>query len=91
MTGHVEGNLCGGLRGHSRVGDLRPLYERGVIHLSKIETAFEQADDMLVDFCLRKQTSTHSLGEALIGIVETTLHVGTSKDGLRCAMYGIRG
>ena len=89
LAGHVEGYLCRCLRTHGGVGDLRPLYERRIVHLTQVETAFEQTDDVLVDLCFRQQTLAHGLGEALIGVVETTLYVGTGKNGFRRTVYGI--
>ena len=67
---------------HCRIRNLRPLHERGIVHLTQVEAAFEQTDDMLINLSLREQTSLHSLRDALIGIVEATLHFGTRNDSL---------
>ncbi len=79
------------LRIHRSVGDFRPFYERGVVHLTQVEATFQQADDMLVNLGLRNQTTLNSLWQTLVSIVEATLYVSTGEDSLGGAVNGIRG
>ena len=73
---HVECQLTVSLGVHGRVGNLRPFHERRVVHLAKVEAAFKQSDDVLVDLGLGEQTAFDGFGNALVGVVETAFHVG---------------
>ena len=82
LAGHIEGDVGRSLGGHGRVGDLRPLHEGGIVHLTQIETTFEQTDDVLVDFSFADQTTMHGLRDATVGIAVAALNVCSSQRGL---------
>ena len=82
LTGHVKGYLGRCLGGHGRIGNLRPLNQRRIIHLTEVKTSFEQTDDMLVNLSLRDESAAHGLRNTPVGIAVATLHVGTGQCGL---------
>ena len=90
LTSHVQRYVSRSLGRHSRIRNLRPLHQRRIIHLTQVETTFEQTDHVLINLLLREQTFSNCLGQTLIGIVKATLYIGTCQDGFRCTMYGIR-
>ena len=82
LARHFQRDLGRGLGTHRGIGYLRPFHQRRVIHLSEVETAFQQTDDMLVDFCFRNQSATNSLRNTLIGIAVATFHIRSCQSGL---------
>ena len=89
LAGHVEGRQRVFLARHLGIRDLRPLNERRIVHLAQVETALQQADDVLVDLGLGHQAAPYSLGDALVGIAVAALHIGTGYRGLGRGMGGI--
>ena len=79
------------LAAHSRIRYLRPFHERGVVHLAQIKTAFQQADDVLVDLGFCHQSTTDGLGNAAVSIAITTLYVSTGDGSLGRSVDGIGG
>ena len=89
LAGHVERQLAMLFAVHDRIRYLRPFHKRGVVHLAQVETAFQEAYHMLVYFLLADQSAANGLGNALIGIAKTALHVGAGQRGLGRGMNGV--
>ena len=87
---HVEGQLQVFLALQHTAGNLAPLHKGGVVHLTQVETAFEQADDVLVNLTLLDEVATYGLRKLSIVIIVTTLHIGTGQGRTGRGMYGIR-
>ena len=82
LARHFQRDLGRGLGTHRGIWYLRPFHQRGVVHLAEVKAAFQQTDDMLVDFCFRNQSATNSLRNTLIGIAVATFHIRTGQGGL---------
>ena len=88
LTGHIDGCLGMLLARHLRVRNLRPLHQRRIVHLTEVETTFQQTDHMLIHFLFGDKATTHGFRNALVSIPKTTLHVGTSNGSFGRSMYG---
>ena len=88
LSSHVERELGVFLAGNHREGDAAPRHQLLIVHLAKVETALKQTDHMLVNFLLADESSAHGVGQTLVGIVVSALHVGARERG---ACRGVNG
>ena len=86
LTGHVEGCLGMFLARHLRIRNLRPLHQRRIVHLTEVETTFQQTDHMLIHFFFGDKATTHGFRDTLVSIPKTTLHVSTGNGSLGRSM-----
>ena len=88
LAGHIDGCLSMFLARHLRIRNLRPLHQRRIVHLTEVETTFQQTDHMLIHFFFGDKATTHGFRNALVSIPKTTLHVSTSYGSFGRSMYG---